>query len=249
MAPAVTHKTKSLYRYQAAVRSYLSVTHYDDIAEGLVTKTILATAETMSDPADLINQAVETLQAASIDLPAFSTLDRLVNRLRMEVHTRIYNRVLARVTPEHLVILDALLVKPANSTTTSFNRLKQMPGPATPTTIRLWIERLDWLAGLLSGAAPSCCTVSRRHSILLCHLPSVLKPKSRRWPHGSKAFVRGRIRRPCRISGTCSETAYPQAAMDGPTTTTEHTIQVENAPTRTMPASALNRSQQKIGLV
>jgi hypothetical protein len=91
--PAVTHKTKSLYRYQAAVRRYLSVTHYDDIAEGLVTKTILATAETMSDPADLINQAVETLQAASIDLPAFSTLDRLVNRLRMEVHTRIYNRV------------------------------------------------------------------------------------------------------------------------------------------------------------
>ena len=47
----------------------------------------------MSDPADLINRAVETLQAASIDLPAFSTLDRLVNRLRAEVHARIYNRV------------------------------------------------------------------------------------------------------------------------------------------------------------
>ena len=29
VSPAVTHKTKSLYRYQAAVRSYLSVTHYD----------------------------------------------------------------------------------------------------------------------------------------------------------------------------------------------------------------------------
>jgi TnpA family transposase len=149
VSPAVTHKTKSLYRYQAAVRSYLSVTHYDDVAEGLVTKSILETAETMSDPADLINQAVETLQAAAIDLPAFSTLDRLVNRLRAEVHARIYNRVLARVTPEHLAILDTLLVRPANSTTTSFNRLKQTPGPATPTTIRLWIDRLDWLAGLI----------------------------------------------------------------------------------------------------
>ena len=29
----------------------------------------------MSDPADLINRAVEALQAAAIDLPAFSTLD------------------------------------------------------------------------------------------------------------------------------------------------------------------------------
>ncbi len=113
----------------------------------------------MSDPAGLINRAIETLQVAAIDLPTFATLDRLVNRLRAEVHARIYNRVLVRATAKHLAILDALLVKPANSTTTSFNRLKQTPGPATPTTIRLWIERLDWLAGpidpdpLLEGIA------------------------------------------------------------------------------------------------
>jgi hypothetical protein len=68
VSPAVPHKTKSLYRYQAAVRSYLSVTHYDDVAERLVTKIILKTAETMSDPADLINQAVETLHDMA-DLP------------------------------------------------------------------------------------------------------------------------------------------------------------------------------------
>ena len=55
----------------------------------------------------------------------------------------------ARLTTEQLTVLDALLVKPANSATTGFNRLKQAPGPATPTTIRLWIERLDWLAGLI----------------------------------------------------------------------------------------------------
>ena len=120
-----------------------------DPAEELVTKTTLETAETMSDPADLINRAVEALQAASIDLPAFSTLDRLVNRLRAEVHAQIYNRVAARITAGHAAVLDALLVKPTNSTTTDFNRLKLTPGPATPTTILLWIERLDWLTGLL----------------------------------------------------------------------------------------------------
>jgi hypothetical protein len=47
------------------------------------------------------------------------------------------------------VVLDGLLAKPPNSVTTSFNRLKQTPGPATPKTIRLWIERLEWLTGLL----------------------------------------------------------------------------------------------------
>jgi hypothetical protein len=87
--PGNSHGSTSLYRYQAAVRAHLSVTPYGDVAEELVTKTTLEAAEAMSDPADLINRAVETLQVASIDLPAFSTLDRLVNRLRTEVHERI----------------------------------------------------------------------------------------------------------------------------------------------------------------
>jgi TnpA family transposase len=147
--PDAAHKTKSLYRYHAAVRTYLSLKPYGDAAEELVTTAILGAAETMSDPADLINQAVETLQAAAIDLPAFSTLDRLINHLRAQVHTRIYSRVMMHTTAEHLTILDALVVKPANSTTTNFNRLKQTPGPATPATIRLWIERHEWLTGLI----------------------------------------------------------------------------------------------------
>jgi len=73
----------------------------------------------------------------------------LVNRVRAEVHAQIYNRVAAGVTATDVAVLDALLVRPTNSTTTDFNRLKQTPGPATPTTILLWIERLDWLTGLL----------------------------------------------------------------------------------------------------
>jgi len=145
--PNEVRRTKSLYRYQAAVRAYLSVTPYDKAGDRLVCDTILDAAETMSDPADLINRAVEALQAASIDLPAFSTLDRLVNRLRAEVHSRIYDRVAQYLKPEQAAALDALLIKPPDSATTGFNRLKQTPGPATPKTVGLWIERLDWLGG------------------------------------------------------------------------------------------------------
>jgi hypothetical protein len=94
---------------------------------------------------------VETLQVASIDLPAFSTLDRLVNRLRAEVHERMYLRVSQRVTAQQMAVLETLLVKPANSTTTPFNRLKQTPGPVTPATIGLWVERLDWLVDMIDS--------------------------------------------------------------------------------------------------
>jgi hypothetical protein len=91
-------QTKTFYRYQAAVRTHLGVTTFAEAGERLVTRTTLETAETMSDPADLINRAIEVLHAAAIDLPASSTLDRLVNRLRGEVHGRIYDRVAARLT-------------------------------------------------------------------------------------------------------------------------------------------------------
>jgi TnpA family transposase len=142
-------RTKTLYRYQAVVRAHLSVTPYTEAGERLISSTTLEAAETMSDPADLINRAIEALLAAAIDLPAFSTLDRLVNRLRADVHRRIFDRVAARLAAEHVSALETLLTKPPNSPTTSFNRLKQAPGPATPKTIDLWINRLDWLGGVL----------------------------------------------------------------------------------------------------
>ena len=127
--PDKVRRTKSLYRYQAAVRAHLSVAPYDEAAERLVVGTVLSAAETMSDPADLINRAAEALQAAAIDLPAFSTLDRLVNRLRAEVHGRMHGRVAARLAPGHAAVLDALLAKPPGSAVTGFSRLKQAPGP------------------------------------------------------------------------------------------------------------------------
>ena len=126
--PDEPRQTKTLYRYQAAVRTHLSVTTFAEAGEQLVTCTTLEAAETMSDPADLINRAMEVLHAAAIDLPAFSTLDRLVNRLRGEVHGRIYDRVAARLTIGHRAVLDSLLIKPPNSPTTAFSRFKQAPG-------------------------------------------------------------------------------------------------------------------------
>ena len=139
----------TLHRYRTAVRAYLGVTAYADAGERLVTSTILEIAETMSDPADLINRAIEELREATIDLPAFSTLERLANRLRTRVHARIYNQIATRLTAEDVAVLQSLVVAPAKGASTDFNRLKQTPGPARFETIRLWTERLDWLTGLI----------------------------------------------------------------------------------------------------
>jgi TnpA family transposase len=152
--PNGVRRTKSRHRCQAAVRAHLCVTPYDDAAKRLVASTVLEAAGTMSDPADLINRTVEALQAAAIDLPAFRTLDRLVHRLRTELHGHLHDRVAVRLTAEHAAVPNALLNRPPDSPTTGFNRLKQAPGPATPKTVRLWTDRLDWLGSLLDPDPP-----------------------------------------------------------------------------------------------
>ena len=68
------------------MRVHLNVVPYAEAGERLITGTVLEAAATMSDPADLISRAIEALGKAAIDLPAFSTLDRLANRLRAQVH-------------------------------------------------------------------------------------------------------------------------------------------------------------------
>ena len=103
----------------------------------------------MSDPADLINRAIEALRGARIDLPAFSTLDRLVNRLRGRVHERMYERVAARLTAENRAALDALLTVPPDEPPRPSTASSRRPGRRAPKRSRLWIDRLDWLAGLL----------------------------------------------------------------------------------------------------
>lgn len=140
---------KTLYRYRMAVRTFLDIVAYDERGEVLLTAAITEAASTMSDPADLINLAIEVLGKASIDLPAFSTLDRLANHLRTKVHTTIYDRTAARLDEDAASLLDGLLVVAPGAVTTSFNRLKHTPGPARPETIKLWTERLGWLTGML----------------------------------------------------------------------------------------------------
>jgi hypothetical protein len=140
----------TLHHYRAAARTYLKASIYSEAGEKLVTATVIDAAATMSDPADLINTAIEALSKAAVDLPAFSTLERLANHLRTQVHTQMYEQVASRLTASDSAALDALLVVQPGSVATAFNRLKHTPGPARPDTIRQWTERLDWLTGLVN---------------------------------------------------------------------------------------------------
>src|SRR3954451_23969502 len=83
---ATAARTKSYYRHQDAVRLRLGAKVFGDAGRALVTRTVRAAAATMSDPAELINRAIEALVGPDTDLPAFSPLAGLVGRRRAKAH-------------------------------------------------------------------------------------------------------------------------------------------------------------------
>lgn len=195
---ATPHKT-SLHRHRAAVRVHLGSKPYARGGRKLLNQSIDEAAETMSDPADLINVAVEELFNANIELPAFSTLDRLVNHRRQQVHNAIFSRVTVKLSDAQKNLLNDLLKMPDGEQVTGFTQIKQSAGTPTITHIRKWSQRLDWLKSLLDpkpfltdiahtkirqfAAEASANEISdmrnstnrpRRHTLLLCLLHETL---------------------------------------------------------------------------
>lgn len=135
--------TYSLMRQ--AIRDFLQIRPYSEGGEAAVRAQVEASAYTMSAPTDLINVAIEMLIQQRFELPAFSTLERLVNHVRTEVHESLFARSTADLSPAEIAQLESLLQVPEGAYMSSFTRLKQSPGPATLHQMRDWVARLAWL--------------------------------------------------------------------------------------------------------
>jgi len=135
------------YRYRKRIRAYLGVKAYSFGGNRVAQQAARIAAYTMSDPADLINVAIEHLIEQRFELPAFSTLDRLVLHVRHGVHEDLYRRITGSLSASDQKRLDALLT--VRDGRTDFNRIKDTPGPATLSHLRQWTERLKWLESLL----------------------------------------------------------------------------------------------------
>jgi len=136
-------------RYRRAIRAYLQVKPYGQKGQQIVIQVVRQSAETMSDPADLINVAIEQLVRHQFELPAFSTLDKLVNHLREQVHLQLYAQVTAALTAEQKAILDGLSGREKGQTRQAFTRLKALPAKASLKWVGKWEKHLEWLESLM----------------------------------------------------------------------------------------------------
>ena len=128
----------------------MGIRSWSDGGEEISRRAIEIAAHTMSDPADLINVAIETLIANRFELPAFSTLDRLAGHIREFVHQQLYEKITASLSDEQHYILDGLLEVREDEQITDFIRIKQAPKKATLKQMNLWSQRMDWLCSIIA---------------------------------------------------------------------------------------------------
>lgn len=107
------------YTYQNIIREYLGVKPYDKKAQKVIAIFIAAEAEIKDHPADLINVAIEKLVQEKYELPAFSTLDRLVSHVRHLTNNRLFQLVSDNLTSAEKDYLDQLLSAETEESTTN----------------------------------------------------------------------------------------------------------------------------------
>lgn len=152
---------RSQQHYQQAIREYLGVKPYDKAAQKLAAMVIASSARVRNHPADLLNVAIEELVKERYELPAFSTLDRLVDRVRTITNTRLFGRVSASLSPTEQVYLDRLLVKETDESVATLNLLKSPPKSATLSHMQQLQAKFNSLMSfgdakrLLSAIAPT----------------------------------------------------------------------------------------------
>jgi TnpA family transposase len=139
---------RTLYRHYRAIRAYLQVLAYGREARHQALHAVYEAAQTMDNPADLINVVLETLIKERYELPAFSTLDRLVRRVRTLVNHHFFLTVFDRLSVADCERLDALLIVDPRIRRSVYNRLKLLPKRPTLTHLQDWLDHLAWLLSL-----------------------------------------------------------------------------------------------------
>jgi TnpA family transposase len=127
------------------VRKQAGVTYDQAKARGIVEQSIRKEAAAKNRPADLINIALEKVVEAGLELPGFSTFDKMASKIRTEVNASICAGIHDRMSSAQRAGLMRLLEDRDSDGTTLFNRLEKPAKGPTWSHFKNLTKRLEWL--------------------------------------------------------------------------------------------------------
>ncbi|MFD5750021.1 Tn3 family transposase [Streptomyces sp. NPDC127033] len=131
--------------HRGLVRKQSGVTYDQAKARGIVEQSIRKEAAAKNRPADLINIALEKVVEAGLELPGFSTFDKMASKIRTEVNASIRTGIHDRMSVAQRAGLMRLLEERDSDGTTLFNRLKKPAKGPTWSHFKNLTKRLEWL--------------------------------------------------------------------------------------------------------
>ncbi|MBK3556780.1 Tn3 family transposase [Streptomyces sp. MBT56] len=147
--------------HRGLVRKKVGVKYDQGEARRIAERSIRKEAAAKNRPADLINIALEKVVEAGLELPGFSTFDKMASKIRTEVNASIREGIHDRMSPAQRAGLLRLLEERDSDGTTLFNRLKKpAKGPTWShfknlTKRREWVDELGdtsvWMGSVAAG--------------------------------------------------------------------------------------------------
>jgi len=157
----VVASDRSAERHRGLIRTRCGVSYNPAEARRIAAEAIRAEAEVKNNPADLINVALEKVLQATLELPAYRTLDELASQIRGEVNREIITRVHDRMNLYERGRLEASLSTIGLDGKTLFNAFKQAARRPSWSHFRQLARHLVFVDGYgdtetwLDGVAPA----------------------------------------------------------------------------------------------
>jgi TnpA family transposase len=136
-------------------------------------------AKARTDPADLINAAVDALVRHRFELPALIALRRLAGTVHSAVNEAQWGEVCAHLTAKQGDALEALLKVDSKTQESLFAQVCRAPGRASRKNLKALIERHQWLQELPDPAAA---------------LQTIADSKVLQWANEAKRLKAGELR-------------------------------------------------------
>lgn len=145
LKPGYGHESTK-YRHRDIIRNYLALTQRNQGRDQLIEKLADNAAQTMNDPANIINVVIEELVKQRYELPAFSSLDKTVCAIRHRINDEIFECIYQRLTNHFKIApLEKTLIKDSAAHTTEFHRFKRLPQKPTVGHFKELVEHHDWI--------------------------------------------------------------------------------------------------------
>lgn len=130
------------------IRAHLDYKSFDEAALDRLRAVLAARAGDGALSASLLSTAVETLRTWRTEIPAASTLDRLIASCASRAEQEAWQRIHASLPEALCVEIDRLLAVAENDRRSPLHHLKQDPPEARPGAILLFLERAGHLRSL-----------------------------------------------------------------------------------------------------